>query len=194
MWLALFLGSLHFSPFIGFLPSLILKFWFLGVFVQFRLFYLHSMQQELGGNPLINVEVKIFRFGLCVQWKFPLDTLDGGHVSKGGHVSIIQCVQWQFPLDTSRVQDLQPSCRFWKTPRGSRYPLEVKCGISHAFRLRYGLAPFILLLPPRVRFTKAHTFLGLLRITSHLSFNSYNFIGPFYEHGVYGPIYSPGLN
>ena len=106
------------------------------------------MQQELGGNPLINAEVKIFRFGLCVQWKFPLDTLDGGHVSKGGHVSIIQCVQWQFPLDTSCVQDLQPSCRFWKTPRGSRYPLEVKCGISHAFRLRYGLAPFILLLSP----------------------------------------------
>ena len=106
------------------------------------------MQQELGGNPLINAEVKIFRFGLCVQWKFPLDTLDGGHVSKGGHVSIIQRVQWKFPLDTSHVQDLQPSYRFWKTPRGLRYPLEVKCGISHAFRLRYGLAPFILLLSP----------------------------------------------
>ena len=54
-----------FSPFIGFLPALILKFWLLGVFVQFRLFYLHSMRQELGGNPLIKAEVKIFRFGLC---------------------------------------------------------------------------------------------------------------------------------
>ena len=37
----------------------------------------------------------------CVQWNFPLDTLDCGHVSIFGHVSESGRVQWKLPLDTS---------------------------------------------------------------------------------------------
>ena len=49
----------------------------------------------------------IFYF-LCLCLYFgcdlrPVKTLDGGHVSKSGHVSTIQRVWWKFPLDTSRV-------------------------------------------------------------------------------------------
>ena len=39
----------------------------------------------------------------CVRWKFPLDMLDGGHMSTLGHVSKSGRVQWKFPLDMSRV-------------------------------------------------------------------------------------------
>ena len=35
---------------------------------------------------------------VCVQWKFPLDTLDGGHMSESGRG------QWKFPLDTNHVR------------------------------------------------------------------------------------------
>ena len=38
-----------------------------------------------------------------VQWKFPLDTLDDGHVSTLGHMSTIQRVQWKLPLDTRQT-------------------------------------------------------------------------------------------
>jgi len=54
-----------FLSFIGFLPSLILKFWLLKVFVLFRLTHIDSMRQRLGGNPLINAEVKIFNLLVC---------------------------------------------------------------------------------------------------------------------------------
>ena len=39
----------------------------------------------------------------CVRWKFPLDTLDGGHMSTLGHASKSGRVLWKFPLDTIRV-------------------------------------------------------------------------------------------
>ena len=119
MWLALFLGSLHFSPFIGFLPSLILKFWLLGVFVQFRLFYLHSMRQELGGNPLIKVEVKIFRFGLC-----PVE-VSIGHIGWWTCVHHPTCPVEIFighkpcPRSSTFLQVLEDSPRF-KVPPGSK--------------------------------------------------------------------------
>ena len=54
-----------FFSFISFFPSLILEFWLLRVFVLFRLSLIHSMQQMLGGNPLINAEVKIFNLLVC---------------------------------------------------------------------------------------------------------------------------------
>ena len=54
-----------FLSFIGFLPSLILKFRLFGVFVLFRLSHMHLMRQGLGVNLLINVEVKIFNLLAC---------------------------------------------------------------------------------------------------------------------------------
>ena len=41
----------------------------------------------------------------CVQWKFPLDTLDGEHVSTLRHVSESGRVEWKFPLNTSHIQE-----------------------------------------------------------------------------------------
>ena len=55
---------------ISFLPSLILEFWLLGVFVLFRLSHMHSIRQRLGENPLINMEVKIFSLLACSR-SFP---------------------------------------------------------------------------------------------------------------------------
>ena len=64
-----------FLSFIGFFPSLILKFWLLKVFVLFRQSRMHSIRQRLGGSPLINAEVKIFIL-LTYSERFPeiLDT------------------------------------------------------------------------------------------------------------------------
>ena len=67
------------SYFIGFLPFLSWNFDCLGLRVLFRLFYVHSMQQRLDKNPLINAEVKIFTL-LVHSRSFPwLPTSSGGH-------------------------------------------------------------------------------------------------------------------
>ena len=42
----------------------------------------------------------------CVWCKFPLDTLDGEHVSTLRHMSTIQHVQWKLPLDTSHTHKI----------------------------------------------------------------------------------------
>ena len=73
-----------FFSFISFLPSLILEFLLLWVFVLFRLSHMHSMRQRIGGNPLINAEVKTFNllacFGSLLEvlgtfWKSDMDYL-----------------------------------------------------------------------------------------------------------------------
>ena len=42
----------------------------------------------------------------CVRCKFPLNILDGEHVSTLKHVSTIQHVQWKLPLDTSHTHKI----------------------------------------------------------------------------------------
>ena len=52
---------------------------FWGVFVLFRLSYMHSMWQGLGGNPLINAEVKIFNLLVSSRSFLWFQAFSGSH-------------------------------------------------------------------------------------------------------------------
>ena len=94
-------SSLHFSSPLA-TPNIYIYIYILRTKIEPPIFLI-SLCLYLHSHKRLRPKSSLLKGPAYVQWKFPLDMLDCGHMSNLGHVSESEHVQWKFPLDISRV-------------------------------------------------------------------------------------------